>query len=218
MGLRHSKNPASASIVIADDHEMVRNGLSTLFEQIVGADVVGMAKDGFEAIALCRKHRPDLMTLDVGMPLANGAEVFAEVRSWSPDTSIAVFTGFTSVGMLADWVAAGVEGLFLKTCSDEELRRGMELLLGGKKYVAQDIIELLATTPDGRNLTPREREVLSLIAAGLTSTQIGERLFISPKTIEKHRASLFQKFEAKSVAALVAAAFKEGLLDHLTQT
>lgn len=208
----------NTSIVIADDHQMVRDGLSQLFDSMRGTEIVGVAENGLEAIALCRKHRPRLLTLDVGMPLANGAEVFAEVRAWSPETAIAVFTGFTSVGMLADWVTAGVEGLFLKTCGESELRRGLELVMVGKNYVDQDIILLLAEAPDGRNLTPREREVLSLIADGLTSTQIGDRLCISPKTIEKHRASLFEKFETKSVGALLSAAFKEGLLDHLGQT
>jgi DNA-binding NarL/FixJ family response regulator len=197
---------------------MVRKGLVELFQGIAGTQIKGVAENGFEAIALCRKHRPGLLVLDVAMPLANGAEVFAEVRRWSPQTSIAVFTGFTAVGTLADWVAAGVEGLFLKTCCETELRQGMELLLAGQKYIAGDIVDLLAGAPDGRNITPREREVLNLIAAGLTSTQIGEHLCISPKTIEKHRASLFEKFETKSVAALLSAAFKEGLLDHLEQT
>ncbi len=206
------------NIVIADDHEMVRKGLADLFQGIAGAQIRGIAENGLEAIALCRKHRPGLLVLDVGLPLANGAEVFAEVRRWSPQTSIAVFTGFTAVGMLADWVAAGVEGLFLKTCSEAELREGMELILAGQKYIASDIVDLLAGTPDGRNLTPREREVLGLIAAGMTSTQIGEHLCISPKTIEKHRASLFEKFETKSVAALLSAAFKEGLLDFIEQS
>ncbi|MEM7637750.1 MAG: response regulator transcription factor [Pseudomonadota bacterium] len=208
----------NTSIVIADDHQMVREGLSQLFASMRGTEIVGVAENGLEAIALCRKHRPRLLTLDVGMPLANGAEVFAEVRAWSPETAIAVFTGFTSVGMLADWVTAGVEGLFLKTCCESELRRGLELIMVGKNYVDQEIVRLLAEAPDGRNLTPREREVLSLIADGLTSTQIGDRLCISPKTIEKHRASLFEKFETKSVGALLSAAFKEGLLDHLGQT
>lgn len=213
-----SKSQLSTSIVIADDHQMVRAGLTDLFQSMRATEIVGVAENGLEAIALCRKHRPSLLTLDVGMPLANGAEVFAEVRAWSPDTAIAVFTGFTAVGMLADWVAAGVEGLFLKTCGEAELRQGMELLMSGQRYVAKDIVSLLAEAPDGRNLTPREREVLSLVAEGLTSAEIGARLFISPKTIEKHRASLFEKFETKSVGALLSAAFKEGLLDHLGQT
>lgn len=207
----------STRIVIADDHAMVRDGLAALFAEHEDVKIADFAKDGLEAIALCRKLRPDLLTLDVGLPLANGAEVFAEVQRWSPDTRVVVFTGFTAPNMLADWVAAGVEGLFLKTCGEEELRRGIKHVLDGGKYIARDVVALLETEATGADLTPREREVLSSIAAGLTTTQIGERLFISPKTVEKHRASLFEKFGVSSVAALLTAAFKGGYLDHLGQ-
>lgn len=196
---------------------MVRDGLAALFAEHENVEIADFATDGLEAIALCRKLRPDLLTLDVGLPLANGAEVFAEVQRWSPDTRVVVFTGFTAPNMLADWVAAGVEGLFLKTCGEEELRRGIKHVLDGGKYIARDVVALLETEATGADLTPREREVLSSIAAGLTTTQIGERLFISPKTVEKHRASLFEKFGVSSVAALLTAAFKGGYLDHLGQ-
>ncbi len=206
-----------ARVVIADDHEMVRKGLADLFAGLEGVAVAASAEDGLEAIALCRKLRPALLTLDVGMPLANGAEVFAEVRRWSPETKVAVFTGFTAVGMLADWVASGVDGLFLKSCGEEELRLGLQTVLKGGKYVAADVVSRLDGAPTGRDLTAREREVLALIAAGLTTTQAGERLCISPKTVEKHRASLMEKFEVGSVAALLSAAFRAGLLDHLEQ-
>lgn len=197
---------------------MVRDGLAALFAEHENVEIAEFAKDGLEAIALCRKLRPHLLTLDVGLPLANGAEVFAEVQRWSPDTRVVVFTGFTAPNMLADWVAAGVEGLFLKTCGEEELQRGIKHVLDGGKYIARDVVALLETEASGADLTPREREVLSSIAAGLTTTQIGERLFISPKTVEKHRASLFEKFGVSSVAALLTAAFKGGHLDHLGQT
>lgn len=192
--------------------------MRALIEQLGAAEVVAEASDGLEAIALSRKHMPDLLILDVGMPLANGSQVFAEVRRWVPDCRIAVFTGFTSTTMLADWVAAGVDGLFLKECSEEELRRGMLLILSGGKYVMADIVERLKGTNAAFELTDREREVLALIAAGLTTNQIGEKLFISPKTVEKHRAALFEKFEVSSVAALLTKAFKAGIFDYLLQT
>jgi DNA-binding NarL/FixJ family response regulator len=206
------------SVVIADDHQIVRQGLASLFETIHRTKVVGLASDGLEAIALCRKHRPGLLTLDVAMPYANGAEVFAECRRWSPLTRIAVFTGFSGPGLLADWISAGVDGLFLKTCTEPELRSGIETVLSGQKYIAADIVKRLENSPSPPELSPREREVLLLIASGLTTTQIGEKLAISPKTVEKHRATLFEKLNASSMAALVTAAFKAGLLDHLGES
>ncbi len=188
-----------------------------LVENLGAVEVVAEAGDGLEAIALCRKHRPDLLILDVGMPLANGSQVFADVRRWSPDSKVAVFTGFTATAMLADWIAAGVDGLFLKDCSQAELTRGIALILSGGRYVMEAITERLAEGSSGPDLTDREREVLAHIASGLTTKQIGEQLFISPKTVEKHRGALFEKFNVTSVAALLTAAFKAGMLDHLLQ-
>jgi len=191
--------------------------MRALIEQLGATEVVAEACDGLEAIALARKHRPDLLILDVGMPHANGSEVFAEVRRWVPDCQMAVFTGFTSTAMLADWIAAGVDGLFLKECSEEELRRGLLLILSGGKYIMADIVERLKGASAGPELTDREREVLAQIASGLTTVQIGEQLCISPKTVEKHRGALFEKFEVSSVAALLTKAFKAGMLDYLLQ-
>lgn len=188
-----------------------------LAESLGAVEVVGEAGDGLEAIALARRLKPDLLILDVGMPLANGSQVFAEVRRWVPGCRVAVFTGFTSTAMLADWIAAGVDGLFLKDCSEEELKRGLILILSGGKYVMAAIAERLRDAPKGPELTDREHEVLALIAGGLTTRQIGERMFISPKTVEKHRAALFDKFEVTSVAALLTAAFKAGMFDYLAQ-
>lgn len=192
--------------------------MRTLVESLGAVEVVGEAANGLEAIALARKLKPELLILDVGMPLANGSEVYAEVRRWVPECRVVVFTGFTSSTLLADWIAAGVDGLFLKDCSEEELKRGLFLVLTGGRYVMADIAERLRSAPSGPELTDREREVLALIASGLTTNQIGERLSLSPKTVEKHRAALFEKFEVTSVAALLTASFKAGMFDYLFQT
>ena len=192
--------------------------MRALVESLGAAQVVGEACDGLEAIALSRKLKPDLLILDVGMPLANGSEVFADVRRWCPDTRIAVFTGFTATSMLADWVATGVDGLFLKSCPEEELKRGLILILSGGKYISGDITQRLRGTPQRPELTERESEVLALIASGLTTNQIGDRLCLSPKTVEKHRAALFDKFDVTSVAALLTASFKAGMFDYLLQS
>jgi DNA-binding NarL/FixJ family response regulator len=206
-----------ATVVIADDHAVVRSALERLFEGWLDATVVASVGDGLAAIALSRKHKPSLLVLDVGLPLANGSEVFADVRRWSPETAVAVFTGFTSVHMLADWVAAGVDGLFLKSCGEEELSRGLRLILSGQRYIMSDVVERLQGVSLAVELTDREREVLSLVAAGLTTNQMGDRLHISHKTVEKHRAALMEKFEVNSVAAMLTAAFKAGLFDHIRQ-
>jgi DNA-binding NarL/FixJ family response regulator len=152
------------------------------------------------------------------MPLARGVEVFADVRRWSPGTRVALFTGFTSVGMLADWLSAGVDGLFLKSGPTEELQSGLTILLEGGTYVSREVADMLENIASPHDMTAREREVLALIASGHANTSIAERLYISPKTVEKHRASLMAKLGVHSVAELMVYALREGLLEDKKQS
>lgn len=216
-------------MVIADDHALVRSGLKDVLLRLGGAagstggsdagqrgvEVVGEATNGIEAISLGKTLRPDLMLLDAGMPLARGMEVFGEVRRWSPDTRIAVVTGFTAAHVLADWIAAGVDGLFLKTCSGEEMAHGFALVLRGEGYIAREVLEVLerAEAQEVEALTLRERQVLHLIAEGCSNAAIAERLSISVKTVDNHRTRMMAKLKVHSVAQLLSYALKAGLLD-----
>lgn len=204
--------------VIADDHAMVRQGLRDLLEGLPMLAVVGEAGNGIEATAAGEVHRPTLMTLDAGMPLSNGMGVFGEVRRWSPDTRILLVTGFTSAGLLADWIAAGIEGLLLKSSDPDTMRLGMQTVLDGGGFidpVARAVIE----RDDARDaLTLRERQVLHLITEGHGNGEIARRLLISPKTVENHRTRMMAKLDVHSVAQLVAYALREGLLDRAAQT
>ncbi len=188
-----------------------------MLSSIDGVSIVGEAENGLEAITLAKTLRPSLMTLDSGMPLARGMEVFGESRRWSPETKIAVVTGFTGVGQLADWVAAGVDGLFLKTCDPDEMRKGFSLLLEGGTYYSEAVIESLKDDPQQLTLTLRERQILHLIAEGCANTEIATRLSISPKTVDNHRTRMMAKLNVHSVAQLLALALKEGLLDQNQQ-
>ncbi len=203
--------------IIADDHAIVRRSLADILGAISTVELVAEAENGIETIALVKEHKPDLLLLDAAMPLARGVQVYGEVRRWSPDTKVAVVTGFTATGMLADWLAAGVDGLFLKSAEPEEMQRGFTEILAGGKFVAQEVLDKLEAEPDREQLTAREREVLALIAAGHQNVAIGEKLFISPKTVEKHRASLMAKLGVNSVSALLVHALREGLLDEHSQ-
>ena len=157
------------------------------------------------------------MTLDSGMPLARGMEVFGETRRWTPETKIAVVTGFTGVGQLADWVAAGVDGLFLKSCPPEEMQTGFTLLLEGGSYFSKAVMATLKDGAERQPLTLRERQILHLIAEGCANAEIAERLSISPKTVDNHRTRMMAKLNVHSVAQLLALALKEGLLDQSQQ-
>ncbi|MEM8918527.1 MAG: response regulator transcription factor [Pseudomonadota bacterium] len=208
---------ATYRAVIADDHAIVRRSLADILARIGGVDIVAEAENGIETIAIVKEHAPDLLLLDAAMPLARGIQVYGEVRRWSPDTRIIVVTGFTSTTMLADWMAAGVDGLFLKSAQPDEMEQGFAQVLAGGKFVSQEVADKLAAEPEREQLTDREREVLALIAAGHQNVAIGDKLFISPKTVEKHRASLMSKLGVNSVSGLLTYALREGLLDELRQ-
>lgn len=180
-------------------------------------EIVGEAENGLEAISLSKALRPNLLTLDAGMPLARGMQVYGEVRRWSPETRIAVVTGFTAAGHLSDWISADVDGLFLKTCPPEEMEHGFSMVLNGGGYVSKAALAILEADSNVDELTARERQVLHLIAEGLTNKEIGERLSVSSKTIDNHRTRLMAKLGVHSVAQLLAYALKEGLLDQSRQ-
>ncbi len=205
------------TIVIADDHAIVRQGTAQILLQIPNIEIIAEASDGLAAITAVKKHKPDLLILDAAMPLARGVEVYADVRRWSPDTRVILLTGFTSVGLLSDWLNSGVDGMLLKSCSPEEMHEAFVAVLGGSGYVAKDISKMLKDVGEVQNLTPREREVMALVVAGRTNVEIGERLFISVKTVEKHRGSLMAKLGVRSVADLMVTALREGWLDEHKQ-
>ena len=205
------------TVVIADDHALVRNGLRDILLRLPQTEIVGEAENGLEAISLVKVLTPNLLTLDAGMPLARGMQVYGEVRRWSPDTRIIVVTGFTAAGHLADWVAADVEGLFLKTCPPEEMEHGFSVVLNGGGYISKAALAILEDVAQAENLTARERQILHLIAEGLTNKEIGERLSVSSKTVDNHRTRLMAKLGVHSVAQLLAFALKEGLLDQAQQ-
>ncbi len=204
--------------VVADDHAIVRAGLRDALEKpgLVehdGIEVVAEVGDGLSAIAEVRKHRPDLLLLDVSMPLAGGVEVMVEVRRWSPDTKVVVLTGVSAVGLVSDLVEAGVDGLFSKASSNEEMYEKLPNILRGRRHIAKQFLDILEENPKPAILTDRERQTLNLIIRGRSNKEIAEGLGISIKTVDKHRTSLMQKLKVHSVPQLMALALKEGMID-----
>jgi len=203
--------------VIADDHAIVRQATMQILGEIPGLQIVAEAANGLEAIAAIKKHKPDLLVLDAAMPLARGIEVFAEVRRWSPDTRVMLVTGFTSASLLADWLNAGVDGMMLKSAPTAEMRLGFEAVLEGAGFISEEVRTILDNSTAPSALSDREREVLALIATGHSNSDISDKLCISIKTVEKHRASLMSKVGVHSVAELMVYALREGLLDEHKQ-
>lgn len=208
------------TVVIADDHDIVRDGLRDSLAEAGAADeaqfeVVGEARNGLEAMAQVKANRPDLLFLDVSMPLANGLEVLADLKRWSPATRIVVFTGVSSSGLLAGLVESGVDGLFGKGMPTADLIAQLPLILAGGRVVAPELAQQIAQGQSAPALTERERQTLNMIIAGKSNREIAELLCISPKTVDKHRTSLMSKLGVHSVAELMAHALREGLVDPL---
>ena len=214
-----SNSSRQFSVVLADDHQIVRAGLRTLLEtqgitKEDGLRVVGEATNGWETIEAVKVFRPDLLLLDISMPLASGAEILADIKRWSPDTKIVILTAVTSAGLLATLVQSGIDGLFAKGSDNSILFEKLPLILRGGKYIDEPLLDLVAQSAPTAELTQRERQSLNMIVSGRTNKEIADLMGISPKTAEKHRASLMQKLGVNSIAELMAKALRDGLIEE----
>lgn len=204
--------------IVADDHAIVRAGLKDALQtpgliEAAGIEVVGEAADGLAAIAEVRAHRPDLLMLDVQMPLAGGVEVVIEVRRWSPETRIVVLTGVTASGLVRSLVDSDIDGLFSKADDNTELYERLPGILRGQRHIASSFLTILQDSPSSGPLTGRERQILNLILSGQSNKDIAATLGISAKTVDKHRTSMMQKIGVHSVPQLMAYALREKLID-----
>ncbi|MBS8262558.1 DNA-binding response regulator [Roseibium polysiphoniae] len=211
-------NEQKYNAIIADDHAIVRAGLKDALEKSGliepdGIKVVAEAGDGLTAIAEIRKHRPHLLLLDVSMPMAGGVEVLVEARRWSRETKVVVLTGVSAVGLVSDLIEAGVDGLFSKASDNTEFYQKLPGILRGQRHISEHFLSILEETPKLPVLTDRERQTLNMILAGRSNKEIAEGLGISVKTVDKHRTSLMQKLNVRSVPQLMARALKEGMID-----
>lgn len=208
------------SVVIADDHALMREGLRRIFDSFGNVEIVEEVTNGLDVIRAAKTRTPTLITLDLAMPYAHGADVLVEICRQSPSSRVAVVTGLASSALVAELTECGAHGLFLKTGSLDVLARGLRLVIEGGKFVAPEVVDLLESSPPPPELTRRERQTLSLIAQGMTNSEIADRLCISPKTVDKHRTSLMAKLGVHSMSELLSYALREGLLDaskHINQ-
>jgi len=206
------------TVVIADDHEIVRDAVHGYIQGASagagsGYELVATAGNGIETIAVIKAHKPDLLFLDISMPLASGAEIIHDIRRWSPDTRIIVFTGITSPGLLASVVESGVDGLFSKGAPVGDMFDKLRIILQGKRYIVPELLSLIQQGKQAGMLTDRERQTLNMIISGKSNKEIAQVMNISPKTVDKHRTSLMNKLEVHSLAQLMARALKDGLID-----
>lgn len=209
------------SIILADDHRMMREGLRTLLERQPGTSVVAEAEDGRQAVKLCIQLRPDLVLMDISMPELNGIEATRQITRAAPKTKVVALSMQTDRRFVADMLAAGASGYLLKDSAFEELVRAVEVIGQGHTYlspaIATTVVEDFVRRPErergsmARVLSGREREVLQLLAEGWPTRRIAEKLAVSTKTVETHRSNIKSKLKLKSLAELTKYAVREGL-------
>ncbi|MGF6998261.1 response regulator [Paraburkholderia sp. GAS32] len=219
---------SNCRVVIAEDHDLLRNGLRSMLSAQGGYDVIGEARDGKEACQMAMTLNPDLMLMDLSMRGMNGIDASAAIKRRSPNVRIVVLTVHQSEEYVREALRAGVEGYVLKDVSFDELLAAMRMVMQGKKHLSADVYGYMVDSfVTGREapapkkawdvLTARERSVLKLIAEGRTNRQVGQYLNLSPKTIEKYRASMMHKLNIANLTELVLVAISMGLLTSLAE-
>jgi len=219
--------PASSEkirVLLADDHTILRAGLRIMLNAQVDISVVGEASDGRQAISETARLSPDVVIMDITMPDLNGIEATKQIKKAMPEVKVLMLTMHENDGYLFQSLRAGASGYMMKESADTELIQAIRAVQGGRFYLspaAQSMMvgDYLQRVKAGEekdsynDLTEREREILKLVAEGLTNNQIAERLVISPKTVDTHRTHVMDKLNLHSRAELVKYAMRRGLLE-----
>jgi two-component system, NarL family, response regulator NreC len=209
-------------ILLADDHNIVRQGLRALLESDPHFRLVGEAGDGIEAVRMAERLKPDILITDVMMPGLNGLEVTRQVSKSVPRTRIIILSMYTNDAYVLEALKNGASGYVLKDSHASDLIEAVREVAAGRRYLSAPLseraldlyVKKLEDVPEDPYdlLTTREREVLQMVVDGRTSTEIAERLFISPRTAEGHRANLMRKLGLANQTDLIRFAIKRGLL------
>jgi len=214
------------TILIVDDHPLVREGLKSILKPATEYEVVGQAGRAREALHLVKSLKPDLVLLDLSLPDKSGLEICREIRNISPPTRILIVSMHSKVDYIVKAFQAGAPGYMTKESATKRLLGGIARVLDGEYYmdgsVSHRVVEELMQTPDREmkitdaaydTLTPREQEIMVLLAEGCSAKKAAEKLFISPKTVENHRTNIMNKLGLHSTLELVRYAARLGLVD-----
>lgn len=209
------ESEATTTVVLADDHTVVRNALRVLLEAEGDLDVVAEAGTSEEALRSCSGHRPRVLVLDLNMPGEPALDAIPKIRESSPETEIVVLTMQADPAYAREAMQAGVLGYVLKEAADEELVTAIRMAAEGRTYLQPELGARLASEPAslGHELSERELEILRLIALGHTNSEVAEELFLSVRTVESHRAHIQQKLRMSKRSELVRYALERGLLE-----
>jgi DNA-binding NarL/FixJ family response regulator len=209
------------SALIADDHDLTRQGIRSLLEDRLDARVAATTGDGLEVVPLLEEHEPDLLVLDLGLPHLNGLEILRKIRDKHFSVQVVVLSMHAEDAYVSDAFDLGVSGYVLKGDSTDEVVSAIRAAVAGDRYLSSELSEEILDSPHSAEggagdrydrLTGREREVLQLTAEGYTNKEIGERLHISHRTVDKHREHIKNKLGLSSTVQMAAYAHQRGLI------
>ncbi len=209
-------------IMIVEDHTLLREGLSTMIASDPQIEVVGGADNGLDAVRQAVALKPDLILMDINMPVMNGTEALIDIKKRDPSIKVMMLTAHKAEEYIRDCLQSGADGYVLKHSTRDELMSAIHIVLNGRTYLSQEVSEQIVSGYKGtanpraqstwQSLSTREREVLKLVAEGNTNKVISSLICVSIKTVEKHRSNLMKKLNLHNSAALTAFAIEKGLL------
>ena len=210
-------------VILADDHVIIRDGIASLLSYNDEVEVIEQCDNGEQAIDAVKKHDPDVVLMDINMPILNGIEATRKIVDFTSKTKVLVLTIHEELAYITKVLSAGAMGYILKTADKNELILAIRTVHNGEKYFSKEVADTLVSgfmkqtrTPKDQSvgdLTKREKEILNLISKAFTNNEIGEELFISVRTVDTHRRNLLQKLGAKNTAGLVRFAIENNLSD-----
>lgn len=210
-------------VLLVEDHALVRAGLRALLERAGDIHVLGEAANGQEGVELTKSLKPDVVIMDIMMPRLNGIQAAEHIQNLKLPAKVLLLSMYSEEGLVHQALQSGAKGYVLKTSVSEELLEAVRTVARGETYLSATISSIVmdgAFNPNASqsnnpldNLSPREKEILQLIAEEHTSVEIARMLFISEKTVEKHRANLMEKLHVRNLAGVVRLAIKHGLID-----
>ncbi len=214
----------SIKILIADDHPLIAEGIKNTFDNKKEYTVVSVVNNGLQAINFIEKNQVDIALLDINMPIMDGIECAKKITSNFKNVKVAMLSMYQESSIIKSLIDLGVKGYMLKTIPSEELLLAIKSIYNGKEYFNADVTKALLSnkklgslhqyskkSPLLKELTTREIEIIKYISQGLTNIQIGEKLFISPRTVDTHRTNIMRKIDVHNVASLIRFAFQNGL-------
>ena len=218
----------SYSLIIADDHQLVLQGISSMIEEMDEFEILATSNDGKDAVEKFRLLEPQLVVLDIEMPKMNGLEAARLIKGESPNPKVVFLSMFLQRSIVKKVMDMGVDGYIIKNADKDEFQLGLRKIMSGKKYFSSEITEILTSDDSSTTvtssevsrseklsqLTERERDILKHLAEGMSNKEIGEVLFISHRTVDTHRTNLMKKLDLHSIAELIRFAYQVGLVEH----